>query len=175
MRFFLRGQRRVVSVALNVPSVDVALSMARNAPTKHDRIRLRLQDDGAVRCHKIRTGKNTPPHFRGHLGETGNGVVLEGVIRESRSWGFMTASYSVIALLLLVVAVAAAVSRPVVVPGLVVCGLGAVGLGRLSFALRRARAQLFRIEAPELETKVRQYFGAVPLPRSIPVCELGNS
>lgn len=177
MQFFLPGQRRAVSVELTVPSVEAALSSARSAAdasVKRDRLRMRLHDDGTVRCHKVRSGKNTPPHFRGHLRNTGKGIVLEGVIRESRSSGFMTATYAVLALLLLVMAVVCAVSRPVVVPGLVVCGFGAPALGALSFALRRSRAMLFRFEAPELESKIRQYFGAAPLPRPALPWERGN-
>lgn len=176
-RFFVSGQRRPVSIPLNVPTVAAAVCGARSRPApahQRDRLRARLHEDGRVRCHKVRVGRSTPPYFRGQLRQTGGGVVLEGVIRESRSSGFVTVLYSVIALLLLVVAVVCAVSRPVVVPGLVICGLGALALGLLSFGLRWARLLRFKYEAEELDAKIREYFGAQPLPPKPVTWYLGN-
>ena len=114
--------------------------------------------------------RHVPPHFHGRIRQNANRAVLTGQVRESRTEGFLSALFTGLALVLAAVAVACAVSRPLVVPGLVVCGLGAVAFGALSFALRAMRATVFPIEVGELDAALRRYFGAPPSPVPATVC-----
>lgn len=170
MRLFLHGQRRKVTLPLEAPGITVALDRAGRPPVRTanewDRLQLRSHANGRVRCRvRRRGGKSTsPPYFHGHLRETGSGVVLQGVIRESRSAGFMTAVFTALTIIMAAVAVACAMSHPLVWPGLVICSVATLAFGPLSLMLRSARVDSFRVEANELERKIRQRFGVAPAP-----------
>jgi hypothetical protein len=166
VRLILRGQRREVTIQLIMPTIAAALDTARQQRSgtvkKRDRLRVRIHENGRVWCRTIPVGKSTPPYFRGHLGESGDGAVLRGVIRESRSSGFVTAIFTILTLFMAAVAVICALSHPVVVPGLVICSIAAFVFGPMSFALRGQRVSRFKYEADDLDGKIRWLFGAAP-------------
>jgi hypothetical protein len=163
MRIFLPGQRRELAVLLAAPTVAAAAGMAQQSASglvsKYEWLRLRVHEDGLVRCRAVRHTRSTPPHFRGHLRATGGGVVLQGVIRESRASGFVTALYSFLTLLMAAVAVLCALSHPLVVPGLVICSVATIAFGILGVVMRGQRVSVFRIEADSLEAKIWKLFG----------------
>jgi hypothetical protein len=173
VRLFLAGQRQRVALRLTASTVDDAVTQAREQHAAAKRARrkwydtnryvLRVNDGGRVRCHRRSSSRYyTPPYFHGHVTTEGVDVVLTGTIREARSERFMTMMFSTVAVLLLAIAVVCAVERPIVVPALVICGIGALVTGPLSVALRTTRLTRFRSDAPQLEAKLAELFGAEP-------------
>jgi len=166
MGAFLRCQQRKLAVPLGASTVATAVNDCRRrngAAGGRDRLRLRVHDDGRVRCCSVRVGRrNSPPSFHGHLEESVDGVTLRGAIRESRSARAFPVMYTTGALFMAVIAVACVVAHPIVVPGLVICAIAAVLLGLLGLALRSGRVPTFQREAHALEMRIRQQFDAVP-------------
>lgn len=166
IRIFLRRQRREITVPLRAPAIVGALAVAGRQPSRSGwsaKFRIRLHEDGRVRC-RIRTYSryNTPPYFRGRLHESAGGVVLRGVIRESRKESLVTVMFTTLTVFMAAIAVVCAASHPIVVPGLVICSVAAVAFGVLSVMLRAARESSFPREADELEARICQQFDAAP-------------
>jgi hypothetical protein len=140
--------------------LDAARQPPAPARWKSDVLRIRLRDNGSAWCRLTQVGRRVPPYFRGQLREEDGGVVLEGVIRESRMTGLVTSEFSIVTVIMAAAAIACVAVSPIIVPGLVICGLAAVAFGLLSVPLRKQRVARFAIEANELDGKVRERFDA---------------
>ncbi|HJP73380.1 MAG TPA: hypothetical protein VJ914_03880 [Pseudonocardiaceae bacterium] len=163
MRLYLAGQQQQVTLCLSTPteSEAIALGKDRQAAAKHERYVLRVGDDGRVSCHQQARRRYTPPTFHGAVTSEAGEVRLTGTIREARSQGVATATYSVLAVVMAALAVLCAVVQPIVLPGLVICGLAALAFAPLSVALRGMRVSRFRADAPRLESTLANLFGGV--------------
>lgn len=165
MRLLLPGQRRRVHIPLPAATVAEAITFAQRRPGDGGRFRLSVRADGVVRARMARWNTRlVPPYFRGRVYEGRTGVVLEGVIRESRTRGFVSALYSIVAVFMAVTAVFCALVRPVMLPGLVICGVSALAFSALGVVLRAGRATGFVTGTAELLARLRERFGVMPDP-----------
>jgi hypothetical protein len=118
---------------------------------------VRVRDDGRVR---VRLGSGSRYHvlpvLRGRLeGGPGGGVRLDAVVRESLTEAVVPGLFGALAAGLGLVAFGIAVAGQMTNPGLYVCGVGALALGSVAVALRRARRSGFANDAERVVRAAR--------------------
>lgn len=162
MRWFVRCRRREVEMPVGVGAVGAVIAAVRHVSRRDLRVRYRLRvrvhANGRMRCRVVEPGRTPLPYFTGRLEPAGQGVVLRGVIREARQYRFYSCVVTLLALGTAALAVWCALQRPVVWPGLIVCGIAALIAGPLSFGLRGMRVTIFPSSADELTTQMHKLF-----------------
>lgn len=167
MGLFLRRQWRAVAVPVAAPTAGAAVMAVRAVPRRDvyavaGLYWLKAHDDGRVGC-RVKPGyKQIPAYFRGRLDETGQGVVLRGTIRESRSEGFQTVMYAVAALAVAGVAVGLLATHPDRWAEPAGIAAAAALTGIIAWAQRRVRPRLFRQDADRIVAGLTELFAFRP-------------
>jgi hypothetical protein len=161
----VRRQRQPVELILDVPSVEDAVTSAREYRKPEDRragLVLKVYDDGRIRARQPHGQYSVPPALEGRFEADGGLVMLRGVIREALNDVFiprflLTAATVMIILAILLIAT----GKPV--PLSPICFVAAAYFSLVGYVLGRLLGKSFPSECEDL---MKHMTSALPVERS---------
>lgn len=158
-------QQQQVSLRLSAPSVEdaVATMRARRDQARHRGLRLKVKDDGRFIARIPGDRSSSPPCLKGRFEPRNGSAVFHGVIFESHANAGIPRGFTVMGIVIAVVAILLAVAgRPS--PGSYICGVIAVLFLLIGYGLGHFRKSSFSYDGKDLMHRLTPLLpGAKPL------------
>ncbi|WP_054957915.1 hypothetical protein [Paenibacillus dakarensis] len=146
----LRPYKWPIKIELDAMSMPEAVNRIKQydkAYLRSHQLRVRIKEDGSLRVNGMGIGRNNPPILQGRITDDRGIVMLEGVVKESKTEAFYIWVYLFCAVLLAVILIFLVRNEPVYWLATLLCGGGALLFGIIAFVLSILRPVNFKMDS----------------------------